>query len=75
MSEGDVLEFQSTVAAAAVVEREHDITFVGHIDVPAARAVHPAVGNHLGMGTAIYVDDCGIFLVRVEVGGLDKAVI
>ena len=75
VSEGDVFKLQPPVTATAVVEREHDITLIGHIDVPAACVIHPAVGNHLGMRTAIYIDDCRIFLIRVEVGRLYKAVI
>ena len=75
LAEGGVFKLQSTVAAATVVEAENDVAFVCHVDVPAAGIVHPAVRYHLGVRAAVYVDDGGILLCRVEVDRLYQAVV
>ena len=75
MAEGDIFKFKTTVIASAIIKGEHDITFVCHVDVPAACTVLPATGDHLCVRTAIYIDDGGVFLCRVEVCGFHKAVV
>ena len=67
-AEGGVFEFQSTVGTAAVVEGEHDIAFVSHIDIPSA-------GDELCVRAAVYVDDDRILFVRVEICGFGEAVV
>ena len=74
-AEGGVFEFQSTVGTAAVVEGEHDIAFVSHIDIPSAGAVQPTTGDELCVRAAVYVDDDRILFVRVEICGFGEAVV
>ena len=75
LAEGAVLERQATVAASAIINGEHHVTLLGHVDVPSAHVVVPRVVNHLRMGAAIDVDDGGIGLRRVEIDGLHQAVV
>ena len=75
MSESSIFKFQSAVVTSTVVEAEHDVTFVGHVDIPATCTVLPTAGDHLGVRTAVYIDDSGVFLVRIEVSGLYDAVV
>ena len=74
-AEGGVFELQSTVGTAAVVEGEHDIAFVSHIDIPSAGAVQPTTGDELCVRAAVYVDDDRILFVRVEICGFGEAVV
>ena len=74
-TEGGVLKLQSAVTAATIVDRKHDIAFVGHIRVPATCAILPASGDTLGMRTSVDVNNGWIFLVRVKVCRLHQAVV
>ena len=67
MSESSIFKFQSAVVTSTVVEAEHDITFVGHVDIPATCTVLPTAGDHLGVRSTVYIDNGGVFLVRIKV--------
>ena len=67
-----LLEGLATVGGATVVEGEDEEAFLGEVVEVDARAGRPLVGDELGVGTAIHVDDDGIFLRSVEVIGLDE---
>ena len=75
VAEGGVFKLQASVGTAAVVKTEDDVAAVGHIEVPATGASEPAVSDELGVRTAINVDDGGVALGGVEVGGLDQTVV
>ena len=67
MSESSIFKFQSAVVTSTVVEAEHDVTFVGHVDIPATCTVLPTAGDHLGVRSTVYIDNGGVFLIRIKV--------
>ena len=70
-----VLEFQATVGAAAIVDGEHHITLLSHVEVPTTDTVIVGVGDVLCMRTAVYVDDGRILLACIEVHRLHEAIV
>src|SRR5699024_5266449 len=68
LAESNILKIESPIAASTSVYGKHDVTFVGHIDIPASCTVLPAVGDQLCVRTAVYVYDSRVFLVRIEIG-------
>lgn len=43
LAESNILKIESPIAASTSVYGKHDVTFVGHIDIPASCTVLPAV--------------------------------
>ena len=68
LAESNILKIEPPIAASTSVYGKHDVTFVGHIDIPASCTVLPAVGDQLCVRTAVYVYDSRVFLVRIEIG-------
>ncbi len=68
-----LLEGLASVGGATVVEREDEEAFLGEVVEVNACTRCPFIGDELGVGTAIHIDDDGIFLRCVEVVGFDKA--
>ena len=74
-AEGALFKSCATMFGASVVEGEHDIATLCHVDVPASCTVVVAGINHVGMGAAIDVCDGGIFLLRVKAYGKNQPVV
>ena len=60
---------------AAIVNSEHDVPFVCHIDIPAAGTILPASGYHLCMRTSVYIYNGRILFIRIHISRFNKAVI
>ena len=70
-----MLEVAATILAAAIVEDEDNIAFLGHVGFPGARGPVPGGLHVVGVGSAIDIDHGGVLFIGVEVSGLHHPVI
>ena len=65
----------TVILSTAVVHHEDHITPLGHIHLPAAQVGAEGVVDHLAVGATIDVENGGVLLGRIEVDGIDQAVV
>ena len=73
--EGGLFKGATTILTTAVVEDKDDVPLLCHVGFPGTRSPVPGCLHIVGMRTAIDIDHCGIFLLRVEICGFHHAVI
>ena len=69
------LIFGPVMLGAAVVHYKYHVSVLGHIHLPTAQVGLERVVYHLAVRTAVYIKYHRIFLARIKVNGLDKAVV
>ena len=67
LTECNLLESLSAVFATTVVEDKEQIALLSHVSLPTTAAIVPTSIHVVGMRTTIYIYNCRILLVRVEV--------
>ena len=72
---GGLLELAASVATATVVEDEDDESLLRHVGLPTAQAIVPIGVDVARHGASVNVNDGGILLRGVEVGGFYQAIV
>ena len=75
VAERDVLKLEAAVLASAIVEDKHEVSFLCHINLPAARKVIARRRDITRVRPAINIHNGRIFFICVKVHGLDHAVV
>ena len=75
LPESGLLKGFTSILASTIVKNEKKIAILCHVGLPTTAAIVPAGIHVVSMWSPIHVDDCRIFLLRIEIDWLHHAVV